>query len=209
MEMPDGPPPSRPPAFHPLADPPGIGRRPLAAPMPAPMPAPTAPLTAPPAALPGRPGVVPRNPGRRPPPAPALAECADPAQAASLLNTLLGRCRRQGHAAAVLWVQLQLTDPAQHAALVPVLGLRLRHRVRATDHMAQVGADAFMVVLMGAGHAAALLVRSRLEAALREPCGQLADVSAALLPRVGCSAVGEHGSTAGPLLRVAGAPTGA
>lgn len=188
MEMPDGPPPSRPPAFHPLAEPPhATVRRPAAA-----------PLTSN-----GKPVLVPRSSAGRSPAAPVLAVCADPAQAAALLNTWLGQCRRQGRKAAVLWVQLQRTEPTPLTALVPVLGQRLRHRVRATDHMAQVGDDAFMLLLMDADRAAALLVRARLLAALREPCGPLADASAALQPRVGWALAGEHGSTAGPLLRMA------
>jgi len=132
------------------------------------------------------------------------------AGASAWLNAELGRCRRLARPAALLWVQLEPSLAATNGALVRTLGQRMRHRVRASDQMAQVGDDAFMVLLVDVTEAAARLVVKRLHATLHEPSD---DAARAPLPAHLCFALmgrdGDHATALLQALGVTSAPPGA
>lgn len=102
------------------------------------------------------------------------------------LGRHLVRSRRQGDLVALLWVELELLTHADLAPAGPsrgdvadALGARLQHRVRRTDHVIQVGAAGF-AVLLDADKAGARIVKQRLIKELRGPYGiegRLAHVS--------------------------------
>ena len=87
----------------------------------------------------------------------------------------LAQCRRVGEQMTMLWVELELlAQPgSDHGAsevldenLLQAAGQRLRHRVRSTDEVVQVGTQGFAVLLKVAGAAEARLVEQRLKQAL-------------------------------------------
>ena len=185
---------------------------------------PTAPTPAAPPPWPSRPAAVPpafggrvradgepaSPPPRRAPvlrapprPAPAPLQVWDDERAhAAHLEQLLGQCRRQARPAALLLAQL-LPPADDAAALAPLLGRRLRARVRATDAVARLGATHFSVLLFDIDARHVPAVALRLAVQLGEPCA-LPD-GRVLRPalRIGCALPGRDGRHADELLRVA------
>lgn len=158
-------------------------------------------------------GASPRQPdhelGTEPRPAqPPVAVCSDLPAAVASLDSLLGRCRRQARTAAVLWVDLVVSDPDTGRSLLQAMGQRLRHRVRATDSVMQLGNEGFVVVLVDAGAPAAAGVRERLLDVLQGPYRVGRAHLAPLLLRLGCAVSGLDGQEAEMLLRTAASMAG-
>ncbi len=85
----------------------------------------------------------------------------------------LAQCRRVGERMTMLWLELDvLPGPEASApfelndALLQAAGQRLRHRVRSTDEVVQVGQQGFAVLLKAAGAEEARLLEQRLKHAL-------------------------------------------
>lgn len=144
---------------------------------------------------------------RRPAP-PPLAVCSDLPAAMAALDSLLGRCRRQARTAAVLWVDLLVSDPDTGRSLLQAMGQRLSHRVRATDSVLQLGSEGFVVLLIDAGAPAAAGVRERLLDVLQGPYRVGRAYLAPLLLRLGCAVSGLDGQEAETLLRTAASMAG-
>lgn len=85
------------------------------------------------------------------------------------------RHRRLGRSTLALRAVAVAGDPAldaeTHAALMRACARRLRSRVRATDEVVSVGADAFGVLLVGAPSHAGAMVAARLAQACAHPFG--------------------------------------
>lgn len=154
-----------------------------------------------PAATPSPPR-VPRVPEPRPTP-PPLTVCADLVMAAAVLDAQLGRCRRQARLATLVWVDVVVGDADAARSLLQAMGQRLRHRVRATDSVMQVGHQGFAVLLIDAGEQASTHVRDRLDAVLQGPYRVAGGRVAPLLMRLGRAVHGLDGQDAEALLRVA------
>jgi len=117
-------------------------------------------------------------------PSPARRAPATPPQRVGSVEELeaqlgrhLVRSRRQGDLVALLWIEVDLlthTDPTLGGgspdAVAQALGARLRHRVRRTDHVFQLGTAGF-AVLLDTDMAGAQLVKQRLIEELRGPYG--------------------------------------
>ena len=128
---------------------------------------------------------------------------------AQLLRAGLSACRRQRRGLGLLWLEVDLAATARGAA--PVLPpehtvqvwmdvlLRLRRRVRATDHCMGLGDGRYAVLLNGADEAVALKVAERLRAALAEPHG-LGPWRLGLSSRIGQACHPAHGQGAEELL---------
>lgn len=89
------------------------------------------------------------------------------------LSRQLAQCRRVGERMAMLWVEVEWLTGQDAAGSVEIdggllqaAGQRLRHRVRGTDEVVQVGKQGFAVLLKSAGQAEANVVEQRLKQAL-------------------------------------------
>lgn len=109
--------------------------------------------------------------------APALHRVGSVEELEAQVGRHLVRSRRQGDLLALLWIEVDLLvhgDPtlggSSHEAVAQALGARLRHRVRRTDHVIQVGTTGF-AALLNTDMAGARLVRQRLMAELHGPYG--------------------------------------
>lgn len=207
--------PAHPPVAAPAASPTPPASASASAPLPS-LPAPTAwpPRPAGAAPAPGaRPGSA-ADPDawsqRRAPAAPAARRAAtappvwdDERAHAAHLERLLGQCRRLARPAALLLVRVLPVPPEALPALVPLLGQRLRARVRASDAVAQLGRDHFSVLLYDIDDRFSAAVRQRLLGQLAAPCA-LPD-GALLRPalRIGRALPGRDGRHADELLRAA------
>ena len=90
-----------------------------------------------------------------------------------LLEAEEARCRRYGHAAAVLVIDLdelkRVNDTQGHAAgdaLIVRTALALRLAVREVDIVARLGGDEFGIICVGCGHVGGEALRRRIEAEL-------------------------------------------
>ncbi|MGQ3051337.1 MAG: diguanylate cyclase domain-containing protein [Roseateles sp.] len=128
----------------------------------------------------------------------------------ALLARHLARSRRHGDSVALLWLEVELMTPVDPAhgsrceeAVALALSARLRHRVRETDRVFQLGAAGFAVVLVTA-RPGARLVERRLIEQLRGPYGiegRMAQVH--VQARVGLAVSGEGCGQGSSLLQVA------
>lgn len=92
-----------------------------------------------------------------------------------LLDAEEERCRRYGHSAAVIMVDLdelkRVNDTQGHAAgdaLIVRTALALRQAVREVDIVARLGGDEFGIIGVGCGRAGGYTLRRRVEAELAE-----------------------------------------
>lgn len=125
--------------------------------------------------MPPAPLVAPALPhaGRNSSSAAALPRVESIAALGLQLSRHQARCRRAGEQMAMLWIEVEpLAGPGvacdwdRDDELLQAAGLRLRHRVRSTDEVVQVGTQGFAVLLPGTGAAEAELVEQRLKQAL-------------------------------------------
>lgn len=145
----------------------------------------------------------------RPPEPPALRPATPDDELGRLLRTGLAVCRRQRRGMGLLWLEVQLLPsgvgtaqalPSQHTAQVWIdLLLRLRRRVRATDHVLGLGEGRYAVLINGADDTVAGLVAERLRRGLAEPHG-LGPLRQALQTRIGLACCPTDGQTAEELL---------
>lgn len=134
--------------------------------------------------------------------APALADAPLPA----LLLSCLGTARRHRQAMSLLWIEIGLPsvplETADQARVLEDLLLRVRRRIRPTDHARVGGAQALAVVLMGADEAVAQKVAQRLARVLHQPHG-LGLRRLPLSARIGVASPPDRGGTSEGLLAAA------
>lgn len=89
------------------------------------------------------------------------------------LSRQLAQCRRVGERMAMMWVEVEwltgqdvVGSAEMDDGLLQAAGQRLRHRVRGTDEVVQVGKQGFAVLLKAAGQAEVHVVEQRLKQAL-------------------------------------------
>lgn len=159
-----------------------------------------APATVAPAAP--QPGVLPLASA----PGPAAEAAQVDAPLLSLLLSCLGTARRRRQAMSLLWIEIRLPsvplDAADQARVQDDLLLRVRRRIRPTDHALVGGAQALAVVLMGADEAVAQKVAQRLAQVLNQPHG-LGLRRLPLSARIGVASPPDRGGTAEGLLALA------
>lgn len=129
--------------------------------------------------------------------------CDDLMQVAAALDVQLGRCRRQARPATVLWVDVMVGAADGTHPMLQAMGQHLRHHLRPTDSVTQVGCQGFVVLLIDAGEQASMRVRRRLEDLLKSPCNGAEGAVAPLPTRVGRAVHGLDGEEADALLLVA------
>lgn len=102
-----------------------------------------------------------------------LPQAESPAAFGLLVSRQFAQCRREGGQLGVLWVDIEVQAPhdaglgeAARAALVQMVGQRLRNRVRGSDEVVRVGEQGFAVLLLAAGAAETHIVERRLLLAL-------------------------------------------
>lgn len=137
---------------------------------------------------------------------PVPAVWTDPQPYLQQLEALLASCRGQQRLASLLVVEVLPADPDQRAPLMQAIGQRLCQGLRVSDGVARLGRDSFAVLLFDAGQRVSDQVRSRLDAALRQPY-RVDDAGTAWpLLRIGRAVHGLDGQHAAELLRAAQLP---
>lgn len=137
-----------------------------------------------------------------------LAVWDDPQPFVQRLDGLLSGCSSQARLSALLVVEVLPADPDRAGPLMQAIGQRLCQSLRATDEVAQLGADRFTVLLFDAGDGVSSDVRTRLDRALHQPYELQGSAGAWPLLRIGRAVHGLDGQRAADLLRAAMLPEG-
>lgn len=138
----------------------------------------------------------------------ALSVWEDPQPYLQRLDGLLNGCSGQARLSALLVVEVLPADPDRAVPLMQAIGQRLCQSLRATDEVAQLGADRFTVLLFDAGEYVSSGVRTRLDQALHQPYELQGRAGAWPLLRIGRAVHGLDGQRAAELLRAAQLPAG-